>query len=101
MVSLHVFTRENNAKENNQAKKYRLEELETLKDRILATKGDVALEITDESEKTGVGTSLFKDIASNPTTMAGLAVKTYDSDVFQNWVNTELIEGVKGINRSK
>ena len=44
--------------------------------------------------------SLFKDIASNPTTMAGLAVKTYDSDVFQNWVNTELIEGVKGINEA-
>ena len=44
--------------------------------------------------------SLFKDIASNPTTMAGLAVKTYDSDVFQNWVNTELIEGVQGINEA-
>ena len=41
-----------------------------------------------------------KDIASNPTTMAGLAVKTYDSDVFQNWVNTELIEGVQGINEA-
>lgn len=81
-------------------KKYKLEELETLKDRILATKGDTVLEITDESEATGVGTSLFKDIASNPTTMAGLAVKTYDSDVFQNWVNTELIEGVQGINEA-
>ena len=32
--------------------------------------------------------------------MAGLAVKTYDSDVFQNWVNTELIEGPKGINEA-
>ena len=32
--------------------------------------------------------------------MAGLAVKTYDSDVFQSWVNTELIEGVKGINEA-
>ena len=81
-------------------KKYKLEELETLKDRILATKGDTVLDITDESDTTGVGTSLFKDIAVNPTTMAGLAVKTYDSDVFQNWVNTELIEGVKGINEA-
>jgi hypothetical protein len=80
--------------------KYKLEELETLKDRILATKGDTALEITDESDTTGVGMRLFKDIALNPTTMAGLAVKTYDSDVFQNWVNTELIEGVKGINEA-
>ena len=33
-------------------------------------------------------------------TMAGLAVKTYDSDVFQNWVNTELIEGSQGINEA-
>lgn len=32
--------------------------------------------------------------------MAGLAVKTYDSDVFQNWVNTELIEGAQGINEA-
>ena len=60
-------------------------------------KPTILLEITD---KTGVGTKLFKDIALNPTTMAGLAVKTYDSDIFQNWVNTELIDGAKGINEA-
>ena len=90
MVSLHVFPVTIQPKKVIKLKKYKLEGLETLKDRILATKGDTALEITDESDTTGVGMSLFKDIASNPTTMAGLAVKTYDSDVFQNWVNTEL-----------
>ena len=28
----------------------------------------------------------------------GLALKTYNSDLLQNWINTEWIEGVQGIN---
>ena len=28
----------------------------------------------------------------------GLALKTYNSDLYQNWINTEWIEGVNGIN---
>ena len=28
----------------------------------------------------------------------GLCIKTYNSDLFQNWINTEWVEGVKGIN---
>ena len=28
----------------------------------------------------------------------GLAVKTYNSDLFQNWINTEWVDGITGIN---
>ena len=30
--------------------------------------------------------------------MGGLILKTYDSDIFNNWVNTEWIDGENGIN---
>ena len=30
----------------------------------------------------------------------GLCLKTYNSDLYQNWINTEWIEGVDGINEA-
>ena len=35
---------------------------------------------------------------NSSSTQAGLCVKTYQSDVFNNWVNTEWIDGPNGIN---
>ena len=32
------------------------------------------------------------------TTQYGLRLKTYNSDLYQNWINTEWIEGVQGVN---
>ena len=40
-----------------------------------------------------VGTEFY---SSNP--QMGLAVKTYQSDIFNNWINTEWIDGENGIN---
>ena len=31
----------------------------------------------------------------------GLCLKTYNSDLYQNWINTEWIEGVTGINEAR
>ena len=31
---------------------------------------------------------------------SGLCLKTYNSDLYQNWINTEWIEGVNGINEA-
>ena len=28
----------------------------------------------------------------------GLCLKTYNSDLFQNWINTEWVEGIQGVN---
>ena len=30
----------------------------------------------------------------------GLCLKTYNSDLYQNWINTEWIEGTNGINEA-
>ena len=30
----------------------------------------------------------------------GLCLKTYNSDLYQNWINTEWIEGVNGVNEA-
>ena len=35
---------------------------------------------------------------NSSSTQAGLCVKTYQSDIFNNWVNTEWIDGPNGIN---
>ena len=40
-----------------------------------------------------VGTEFY---SSNP--QMGLVVKTYQSDIFNNWINTEWIDGENGIN---
>ena len=33
-----------------------------------------------------------------PVTIYGLLVKTYNSDLYQNWINTDWIDGSNGIN---
>ena len=38
---------------------------------------------------------LFRSVSQS---RYGLAVKTYDSDIYQNWVNTDWIDGSNGIN---
>lgn len=80
---------------------YKLEDLETLKDEILTTKGNVAFIINGNS----YSISLLKNFSNrtdNKLNTAqpqfGLALKTYNSDLLQNWINTEWIEGVNGIN---
>nr|QJB21218.1 MAG: major capsid protein [Microvirus sp.] len=39
----------------------------------------------------------YGNIMHNAFTMNGLVVKTYQSDLFNNWINTEWIEGENGI----
>ena len=65
------------------------------------TKGNVAYIVNDAD----TGTVLLSKFGQrtggklNTTTpQFGLALKTYNSDLLQNWVNTEWIEGVNGIN---
>lgn len=81
-----------------------LESLDTLRDNILTTKGNVTFGVTglasvpvlqQFSERFGENSNgLLKTTASQ----FGLALKTYNSDLYQNWVNTDWIEGVNGIN---
>ena len=71
-----------------------LEGLEKIRDTILQTPGNQAV-IVNSIDGLNIAGKLEED---SKTPQGGLAVKTYDSDVFQNWVNTDWIDGPTGIN---
>lgn len=75
-----------------------LETLDKIRDEILKQPGNIALEMT-KTKDTDVN-NLFKTIreaASNK--LGGLVLKTYDSDIFNNWVKTDWIDGENGISK--
>ena len=84
--------------------KYPLENLDTIRDKILLKAGDIEFDISDESMSVAPFTNFAKrtrDGRLNTTnTQYGLCLKTYNSDLYQNWINTEWIEGVTGINEA-
>lgn len=84
--------------------KYPLENLDTIRDKILLTPGDTVYDISNESMSVAPFTNFAKRTAQGDLntsfTQYGLCLKTYNSDLYQNWINTEWIEGVTGINEA-
>lgn len=84
---------------------YPLENLDTIRDKILLTAGDTVFDISNTSMSVEPFTNFAKRKTVNSklnTTdpQYGLCLKTYNSDLYQNWINTEWIEGVNGINEA-
>lgn len=84
---------------------YPLENLDTIRDKILLTAGDTVFDISNTSMSLAPFTNFTKRKAVNKKLNAsdpqyGLCLKTYNSDLYQNWINTEWIEGVNGINEA-
>ena len=82
-----------------------LENLDTIRDKILMTAGDTIFNISNETNSVEPFTLFTKrESGSNrlysTTPQFGLCLKTYNSDQYQNWINTEWIEGVNGINEA-
>ena len=82
-----------------------LENLDEIRDKILLTPGDIAFDISDTAKSIEPFTKfaqrdpVYKTLnTTNP--QYGLCLKTYNSDLYQNWINTEWIEGVDGINEA-
>lgn len=81
--------------------KWELESLDKLRDHILQTPGNTTCVLTTNDD-----IPLLKDFAQRnrdntlktTTPQYGLCLKTYNSDIYQNWINTEWIEGVQGVN---
>lgn len=80
---------------------WNLDSIDELRDNILATKGNVTFDVTGTNSipllqnfKARFNNGALKTTAAQ----YGLALKTYNSDLYQNWINTEWIEGVNGIN---
>lgn len=84
--------------------KYPLENLDTIRDKILLTPGDTVFDISNESMSVAPFTNFAKRTEQGNlntiNTQYGLCLKTYNSDLYQNWINTEWIEGVNGINEA-
>lgn len=83
---------------------WELESLDTLRDNILTTKGNVTFNVTGvdsvpvlQQFKERFGTNQ-NGYLKTTSPQFGLALKTYNSDLYQNWINTDWIEGVNGIN---
>lgn len=84
-----------------------IEEIDRLREQILATSGDEYYEI----KSTDTTTPLFlRRLIANEGTEGniapaytkkpqyGLCLKTYNSDLFNNWIRTEAIDGENGVN---
>lgn len=78
--------------------KQKLETLDKIRDEILKTPGNKTLALdnaTDPDVK-----QLFTTIQQAARTkLGGLIIKTYDSDIFNNWVKTDWIDGENGISK--
>lgn len=79
-------------------KEKKLETLDKIRDEILKAPGNQALIIEDSTDKDVK--EIFKDIRDAARNkLGGLVLKTYDSDIFNNWVKTDWIDGENGISK--
>ena len=82
---------------------YDLKALDELRDVILHKKGNQILYLTDNELKEPNGGSdnlarLFSDIRqAQSNKLGGMLLKTYDSDIFNNWIKREWVEGTGSI----
>ena len=82
---------------------YDLQVLDQIRDVILHTKGNVTLKLIQQNlgESAGGSTELgnfindLKNSQSNK--LGGMLLKTYDSDIFNNWIKKEWVEGAGSI----
>ena len=78
--------------------KQKLETLDNIRDEILKNPGNVALNMSTTTNQNV--NNLFTEIRKSATNkLGGLVLKTYDSDIFNNWVKTDWIDGENGISK--
>lgn len=82
---------------------YDLKVLDQIRDVILHKKGNETLTLIGEELNANNNGSenlkkFFDDVViSQSNKLGGMLLKTYDSDIFNNWVKTDWIDGVEGI----
>ena len=76
----------------------KLEVLDKIRDEILKTPGNTVLNMTTTTDQEV--NNLFENIRNAALNkLGGLIIKTYDSDIFNNWVKTDWIDGENGISK--
>lgn len=79
-------------------KEKKLETLDKIRDEILKKAGNTELDMSGTGDENV--NELFEDIRKAATNkLGGLILKTYDSDIFNNWVKTDWIDGENGISK--
>ena len=82
---------------------YDLKVLDQIRDVILHKKGNETLilygsNLNDVNNGSKELASMFEDLITAQTNkLGGMLLKTYDSDIFNNWVQTDWIDGAGGI----
>lgn len=82
---------------------YDLKLLDQIRDVILHKKGNEKLLLYGDNLNTNNGGStelqtMFGDLVNSQTNkLGGMLLKTYDSDIFNNWIQTDWIDGAGGI----
>lgn len=83
---------------NTILKEEKLETLDKIRDEILKNPGNNMLQL--HATTNNDVNNLFADIRkASKNKLGGLVLKTYDSDIFNNWVKTEWIDGENGISK--
>ena len=99
---IKTYVRKGDEPQNVHLQAIPLENLDKIRDEILVTPGNTHFVLNDSTlEPFSNINSVNQKAQSNNaqiTNQYGLCVKTYDSDVLQNWINTDWIEGENGIN---
>lgn len=101
---LQLFTTKETAKFiKTQLGQYDLKVLDQIRDVILHKKGNETLimygsNLNDANNGSTELANMFEDlITAQANKLGGMLLKTYDSDIFNNWVQTDWIDGVGGI----
>lgn len=77
---------------------YKISTLDSIRDEILKNPGNASLNmITTTNTEVNQLFGAIRNAALNK--LGGLAIKTYDSDIFNNWVKTDWIDGENGISK--
>ena len=101
---LQFFTTRETAKYiKTELGQYDLKTLDQIRDVVLHKKGNETLilagsELNESNNGSTELVNLFNDIInSQANKLGGMLLKTYDSDIFNNWVKTDWIDGAGGI----
>lgn len=79
-------------------KEKKLETLDKIRDEILKNPGNIGLDMSNTGDVDV--NNLFEDIRKGAVNkLGGLIIKTYDSDIFNNWVKTDWVDGENGISK--
>jgi hypothetical protein len=90
-------------------KEFDLKQIDDMKDEILKKVGDVDHLVIDKDFSLDVYSDMLKYYLKDPedttskkqwsklSSQEGLALKTYNSDLFNNWLNSEWVDGSNGV----